>query len=110
MKKRGRPSDYTDETIFEALKLVYDKGLSPYKASLKMNIPESTINNWVTGACRKDLVNGYLNDNGKPEIRTEDEMLGLCRECQSLREKLSRTKRENDELRQIVKGLAVLID
>jgi len=88
--KRIPQGKYTKEFREEAVKLVTEQGLSVPESSRRLDIPKSTINNWVRAS-----KTGKLSNIGKKQRELSDiemELAGVKRE-------LARVKMERDILK-----------
>lgn len=81
---------YTKEFREEAAKLVTDQKLSVPEASRRLDIPKSTINNWVRAS-----KSGKLSNIGKNQRELTDIELELAR----VKRELAKVKMERDILK-----------
>ncbi len=81
---------YTKEFREEAVKLVIEGGFSAYEASHRLNVPKSTLENWVRAFSK-----GTLSEVGKGQRPlTELEM-----ELAQIKRELAQVKMERDILK-----------
>jgi transposase len=83
-------SRYTLELREEAVKLVIDQGFSVSEAALRLNIPKSTLTNWVAKAARKE---------NKVTPAGSESMVEMAAELKKLRKELIEAKMERDILK-----------
>lgn len=88
--KRIPQGRYSKEFREEAVKLVLDQGLKVPEAARRLDVPKSTISNWVR-ASRE----GKLKDIGKNRRQLSDTELELAR----LKRELAQVKMERDILK-----------
>ncbi len=88
--KRIPQGRYTKEFRAEAVKLVTEQGLSIPEAARRLDIPKSTISNWV-----KASKAGKLGDIGRNRRELKDTELELAR----LKRELAKVKMERDILK-----------
>ena len=88
--KRVPNGRYTREFREEAVKLVIEEGVSAYEASPRLNLPKSTLENWVRAAKRGVL--GDVGKNQRPLTEVELELAQVKRE-------LAQVKMERDILK-----------
>lgn len=88
--KRIPQGRYSKELREESVKLVIDQNLSIPEASRRLDIPKSTISNWVKAS--KD---GKLGNIGKNRRELSDTELELAR----LKRELAQVKMERDILK-----------
>ena len=87
---KKEPSRYTLELREEAVKLVIDQGFSASEAALRLNIPKSTLTNWVAQAARKE---------SKATTAVSQSVDEMAAELKKLRKELIETKMERDILK-----------
>ena len=88
--KRIPQGKYTKEFREEAVKLVTEQGLSVPESSRRLDIPKSTINNWVRAS-----KTGKLSNIGKKQRELSDIELELA----EVKRELARVKMERDILK-----------
>jgi len=88
--KRIPQGRYTKEFREEAVKLVIDQDFSIPEASRRLDVPKSTISNWVRASKAGKL--GYIGKNRRELSDTELELARLKRE-------LAQVKMERDILK-----------
>jgi transposase len=88
--KRIPQGKYTKEFREEAVKLVTEQGLSVPESSRRLDIPKSTINNWVRAS-----KTGKLSSIGKKQRELRDIELELTR----VKRELAKVKMERDILK-----------
>ena len=88
--KRIPQGRYSKEFREEAVKMVLDQGLKVPETAKRLNVPKSTINNWV-----KASKEGKLEDIGKNRRQLSDTELELA--C--LKRELAQVKMERDILK-----------
>lgn len=88
--KRIPNGRYTREFREEAVKLVVEEGVSAYEASHRLNLPKSTLENWVRASKRGVL--GDVGKNQRPLTEVELELAQVKRE-------LAQVKMERDILK-----------
>lgn len=81
---------YTKEFREEAVKLVTEEGLSVPEASRRLDIPKSTISNWIRSSRA-----GNLGEIGKQQRQLNDIELELAR----VKRELAKVKMERDILK-----------
>jgi transposase len=81
---------YTKEFREEAVKLVTEGGFSAYEASRRLNVPKSTLENWV-----RAFAKGTLSDVGKGQRPLTD----LEMELVQVKRELAQVKMERDILK-----------
>ena len=81
---------YTKEFREEAVKLVTEEGLSAPEASRRLDIPKSTISNWIRSSRA-----GNLGEIGKQQRQLNDIELELAR----IKRELAKVKMERDILK-----------
>lgn len=81
---------YTKEFREEAVKLVTEEGLSVPEASRRLDIPKSTISNWIRSSRA-----GNLGEIGKQQRQLNDIELELAR----IKRELAKVKMERDILK-----------
>lgn len=88
--KRIPQGRYTKEFRAEAVKLVTEQGLSIPETSRRLDIPKSTISNWVRAS-----KSGKLEEIGK----NRRELSGLELELARVKRELAKVKMERDILK-----------